>query len=275
MKSVLVNNPLTRFCRYAFHGIVMLLLGMSFATGVYAEGELIPDPPNPPRLYVDLSASGNFLSPSEQEQINRKLYQFDDSTSNQILVVIVDDLKGMDAWEYATELGQKWGVGNAKKDNGVVVLICTGAVDGIRKLSIAVGYGLEGAIPDLRAKQVEEEIMKPKLRNKDYFGAINDGVDALMAMAKGEYNDPLVKKTKGKPTFWIILIIVLIIYFLSRRNKGGGMTIGPRGTSIFGGWGGGWGGNWGGGGSWGGNSGGGFGGFGGGGFGGGGASSDW
>ncbi len=272
MISVLENKLSFIFNKSLFALLIMLL---SFSSTLKAEGELIPDPPKPARLYVDLTAGKSFLNNEQSEALNRKLYQFDDSTSNQILVVIVDDLKGMPAWQFATELGTKWGVGNAKKDNGVVILINTGAADGDRDLTIAVGYGLEGAIPDLMAKRIQEEIMLPKMKSGDYYGALNDATDVLMALAKGEYNDKIPKKLKGiKRSVWIIIIIILIIYFLSRRG-GGGMTIGPRGT-IFGGYGGWGGGSWGGG-SWGGGSsgGGGFGGFGGGGFGGGGSSSRW
>lgn len=272
MISVLGNKF---FGQKAMKFIAFVLLVFGFSSVLKAEGELIPNPPNPPSLYVDFTASKSFLTQEQAAALNRKLYLFDDSTSNQILVVVVDDLKGLPAWQYATELGQKWGVGNTKKDNGVVVLINTGSADGNRDLTIAVGYGLEGAIPDLMAKRIQEEIMIPKMKRGDYYGALNDATDALMALAKGEYNDKVPKKLKGiKNSIWIIIIIIIIIYLLSKRG-GGGMTIGPRGT-IFGGYGGWGGGSWGGG-SWGGggSSGGGFGGFGGGGFGGGGASSKW
>src|SRR3954465_15780155 len=111
--------------------------------------KVIPPRPNPPKLvndYVDL------LTPSEEQRLEAKLDRYNDTTSNQIAIVIVDDLHGYDANTFATELGQKWGVGGqAKFDNGIVVLISTGGGDGNRDAYIAVGYGLEGAIPDITA----------------------------------------------------------------------------------------------------------------------------
>lgn len=245
-----------------------------YGTSLFAQKEMVPDKPNPPRLYNDLSAKGNFLSKEEAASLERKLYEFDDSTSNQIAVVIVDDLNGLDASQFATELGHKWGIGQAKQDNGVVVLISLGGAAGNRDLNISVGYGLEGAIPDLMTKRIQEEVLIPNLKAGRYYEALDESTSILMALAKGEYNENSFKKpTKLKPKtiFLIILIIVMIILF-SRKGGGGGLTIGPRGTLFGGGFGsGGWGG-----GSWGGgSSGGGFGGFGGGGFGGGGSSGKW
>ena len=84
----------------------------------------VPDRPEPQRLYNNLSEEfPDFLSQSEAAALEEKLEQFSNNTSNQICVVIVDDLGGTDAGSFATELGQKWGVGKADKDNGVVVLV--------------------------------------------------------------------------------------------------------------------------------------------------------
>lgn len=253
---------------------VLCLLGF-LSLPLLAQQELVPEMPKPPRLVNNLSTEfPDFLSAEETARLEAKLVRFSDSTSNQIVVVIVDDLNGMEPWTFATELGQKWGVGGAKQDNGVVVLIKTKAGDGRGKAHIAVGYGLEGAIPDLTAKRIYEEEIVPYLKQGQHFLALDKSTDVIMALAKGEYNYKAYQKGKGKSSgrlvFYFILIILVMI-LLSGRNRGGGMTIGRRGTIFgptFGG--GGWGGF--GGGS---SGGGGFGGFGGGGFGGGGAGGDW
>lgn len=253
---------------------VFCLLGF-LSSPLLAQQELVPEMPKPPRLVNNLSTEfPDFLSAEETARLETKLVRFSDSTSNQIVVVIVDDLNGMEPWTFATELGQKWGVGGAKQDNGVVVLIKTKAGDGRGKAHIAVGYGLEGAIPDLTAKRIYEEEIVPNLKQGQHFLALDKSTDVIMALAKGEYNYKAYQKGKGKSSgrlvFYFILIILVMI-LLSGRNRGGGMTIGRRGTIFaptFGGFGGG---GFGGGSS----GGGGFGGFGGGGFGGGGAGGDW
>ena len=221
--------------------------------------------PDPPKLYNNLSKEfPNFLSESEASTIEGKLEAFSRETSNQIVVVIVD-LEGADPASYATQLGTQWGVGKEDKNNGIVVLIAPGSHD----LFIAVGYGLEGAIPDLATKKIREEEMNPYLKSGDYFSAINNGTDKLMALAKGEINvkEYIKKKKDWFNTFLLIAFIIAAIWIFS--GKGVGATF-SRGRGYYrGGFGGFSGGSFGGGSS------GGFGGFGGGSFGGGGSGGKW
>ncbi len=222
--------------------------------------------PDPPKLYNNLSKEyPNFLSSSEAQTIEQKLETFSRETSNQILVVVVD-LEGMDPASYATQLGTEWGVGKKEANNGIVVLIAPGSHD----LFIAVGYGLEGAIPDLATKRIREEEMNPYLKAGENFSAINNGTDKLMALAKGEINvkDYTKKKKDWFNTFLLIAFIIGAIYILFGKGGGGGTFSSGRGYSRgFGGFSGG---SFGGG-----SSGGGFGGFGGGSFGGGGSGGKW
>lgn len=247
-----------------------------------AQAELIPERPAPPRLVNNLSKEfPDFLSPDEQARLEQKLVAFANETSNQIVVVIVDDIAGMEAWNYATQLGHKWGVGQDKFDNGIVILIKPTGGTGQRDYHIAVGYGLEGAIPDLTCKTIEEEILLPNLKNGQFFAALDQTTNVLMSLAKGEYSsDEFGAKYKREEvgrSEWVVIIvfiIIFIIFSIFRRRKGGwgsrGYTIGPRGY-----WGAGSLGGFGRSSSGGGFSSGGFGGFGGGGFGGGGAGGKW
>ena len=118
-------------------------------------GQELPDKPSPFRLYNNLSqAMPEFISSVEAEQLERLLKAFDDSTGNQIAVIIIDDLLGYEDWEYATEIGQKWGVGQEDKDNGIVFLIKPTGGQGERKTFISIGQGLEGVIPDALTGQI-------------------------------------------------------------------------------------------------------------------------
>ena len=246
-----------------------------FALHSFAQSDPIPERPNPPRLVNDYSSTG-FLSSSEAAQLEQKLQNFANQTSNQIVVVVVDDLGGLEPWDYATKLGEKWGVGQAKMDNGVVILIKpTANEQGKRKSFISVGKGLEAVIPDATAKQITDKELIPLLKKGEYFSALNNTTDVIMALAKGEFNSDEYgaknAKEKENPIYAIIVIIVIVLIFLinNKRGGGGGMMSGFLLGSMFGRMGGG------GGGFGGGDSGGGFGGFGGGGFGGGGAGGDW
>jgi len=236
----------------------------------------IPDRPMPPRLVNNLSEEfPDFLSGSEETQLEQKLEDFANQTSNQIVVVITDDIAGLEAWDYATRLGHKWGVGQKKFDNGIVILIKPTGGEGQRDAHIAVGYGLEGAIPDATANQVVDNELAPLLADGKPYEALDKTTTVLMDLAKGEYDSDAYakkhKRSRGLPVAIIAVIIIAIIFSIGRRGGGrGGMTIGRRGPFYWGGFGGF--GGWGGGG---GGSSGGFGGFGGGGFGGGGAGSKW
>ena len=86
----------------------------------------IPDAPNPPRLVNNFSKEfPDFLSVDEQQLLENKLTAFAESASNQIVIVIVDDLAGYESSEFAYELGDKWVIGHEKEENGIVILIKT------------------------------------------------------------------------------------------------------------------------------------------------------
>jgi uncharacterized protein len=238
--------------------------------------EGIPERPSPPTLVNNLSKEmPDFLSASEESQLEKKLDDFANQTSNQIAIVIVDDLNGLEAWDFATRLGHKWGIGQAKFDNGVVILIKPTGGKGQRDAHIAVGYGLNGAIPDATCNQIVDNELGPDLASGNYYQALDKTTDVLMSLAKGEFNsDEYAKKhSSGKfplRTIFIIIIIIVVLFLRSGRGgNNGGMSMGTGfllGSMFNSGGGGGFGG---------GGSSGGFGGFGGGGFGGGGAGGKW
>jgi uncharacterized protein len=258
-----------------FLSAILLFVSAFFS---FAQKDGIPERPNPPRLVNNLSSSG-FLTPEEEARLEQKLEKFANETSNQIAIVIVDDLGGMEAWDYATQLGHKWGIGQAKFDNGVVILVKPTGGEGQRDLHIAVGYGLEGAIPDLTTKRIRENEMYPYLKNGENYKALDKATDVIIALAKGEYNsDTYGAKHRGqgrekwKLGLLILVFIIFMIISIKRGGRGGRGGGGFLSGMLFGSMMGGRGGF---GGSSGGFGGGGFGGFGGGGFGGGGSGGKW
>lgn len=219
----------------------------------------------------------NVLTLDQQQTLENKLVQFDDSTSNQLAVVIIPNLGNYEIADYTVKLGRAWGVGGKEFNNGVVLLISKED----RKINISTGYGIEGALPDITCHQIITQLIGPKFKGNDFYGGINSGVDAIIKATKGEYKatEGYSKRgNKGNVSIGrIIFLIVLVIVLLSIFGGGnsGGNFMSRRGFRpiIFpGDWGGG-GGGWSGGGSS--SGGGGFGGFGGGSFGGGGSSGSW
>ena len=255
---------------------------ISSTTFIVAQDD-IPARPVPPKLVNDLTQT---LSANQINQLERKLENLSNTTSNQIVIFMTNDLKGYDIEDFASRIGDKWGVGQQKFDNGVVIVVKpkTGREKG--QVWISVGYGLDGAIPDATANRIVDHEMIPSFQQNDYYTALEKSTDVLMALAAGEYNsDEYAKKTEGSPFGFLVPIIAILFFIIvSRAGRSGSQTYGRKGgiplwTMFFlgsamsrgshhGSWG-----NFSGGS--GGFGGGGFGGFGGGGFGGGGAGGSW
>ena len=247
---------------------LFLILTMFFSFCASAQmKDIISTPPNPPKQVIDYTKST--LTEQQKAALEAKLNQYDDSTSNQITVVIVESTDGYSIEDAAIELGRKWGVGNKEFNNGVVILVAKGD----RKVTIQAGYGLEGAVTDLIAKSIIDNEVTPNFKEGNYYRGLDEATDNIIKAADGRYKAPAnygSKKKKGISISTIIFIIIILIVIFSGAGPGGGTYVSRGG---FGGWSGGGGGGWSGGG--GGSSGGGFGGFGGGSFGGGGASGSW
>lgn len=262
---------------------LLSLLILFFSVSAIAQN--IPQKPNPPRLVNDFA---HVLTNDQIESLERKLVSYDDSTSTQIVVVTVATTGDYVIDEYALKILRDWGVGNKKTNNGIVIL----AAINDRKVKIEVGYGMEGVVPDIIAKQIIENEITPNFRQQNYYRGFDDAADAIIKAATGEYKAPEgYRKTSGRRSgsslpFFVIIVVILIIVSRSGGRGGGGMMSrrgsnpllggilgGIIGSSLGRGGGGGWSG---GGGGWsGGGGGGGFGGFGGGSGGGGGASGSW
>jgi len=248
------------------------LLFLFFVTIAVAQ-KSIPKP-NPMRLVNDYA---KVLDSYDKEVLEKKLIALDDSTSNQIVVLTVPSLNGEILEEVAVKTFREWGIGNKKTNNGVLLLV---AIED-RKVRIEVGYGLEGAIPDIIANDIINNDIKPAFRQNNYLGGITKAVEDLSKAAAGEYKTKRNRKGNqdGSKGGGILAFVVILFIVLMIVGRGGGGNQGGRRNRlnasdfilpmIFSNLGRGGGS---GGGDWGGGGGGGFGGFGGGSSGGGGAS---
>jgi uncharacterized protein len=250
-------------------GILALLHG---ANALYA-AEVIP--PKPAGYFNDYAG---VVSKEKAAQLNEQLAQFERETSNQVVVAVFRKMESDSSIEdYAQRVAQAWGIGRKGQSggNGVALLVF---IDD-RKASIQVGYGLEGALPDVTAFDIRSRHMNPHFRNGDYEAGLAEGVDLILKAIRGEYKgdgrtNAETNKRSGSGNGLLILVVLVLIFLIAtrvgRRRKGYGYS--SMGGPFIGGWsghGGGW--------SSGSSSGGGFSGFsgGGGGFGGGGSSGSW
>lgn len=243
--------------------LLILSVLLSFCAGAQID-KVIPGRPSPPKLVNDFTKT---LTVEQVAALERKLVAFDDSTSNQVAIVLIPTTDGNAIEDVALQLGREWGVGNKDRNNGVVLLVAKND----KKTTIQVGYGLEGVITDVTAKSIIEHEIIPNFKQDNYYRGLDEAADALIKAAAGEYKAPegYGSKKKGGFKTWMIIAIVLFIILSSMFGGTSGGTYVSRGG--YRGWGGG---GWSGGGG-GSSGGGGFGGFGGGSFGGGGASGSW
>jgi uncharacterized protein len=214
----------------------------------------------------------NTLTPNQLSYLDHDLSAFNDTTSNQIVLLIIHSLNGYPMEEFTYETASKNKIGTAKNNNGILFFVAKED----KKMRIEVGYGLEGALPDALCSSILRNEVRPYFQQGEYFNGVVAGINAIKLATKGEY--VAVKKNRnengarGLGSFFLIIAII-IISFISRigrggrGGRGGGFIFFPGG-GIFGG-GGSWSGSGGGGGGFGGFSGG------GGSFGGGGASGGW
>ncbi|WP_158974398.1 YgcG family protein [Cellulophaga sp. L1A9] len=237
----------------------------------------IPDKPSVQEGVYDYIA---LLSTSQKNNLVQKLKNYADSTSTQIVVVIIATTKGEEINYLGAQWGQKWGIGQRDTDNGILVIL---AKDD-RKVAINTGYGVEGSLTDAMSKRIIEQIIIPEFKTGDYYSGLNKGADAIFSVLTGEFQEDRTFNNTSFPfqnlfPFVIFIVIIIILSNKNKRNGGGknggnnsgGFSIwdaiilsnmGRGGHSSGGGFGSGGGGGFGGG-------------FGGGGFGGGGASGGW
>ncbi len=187
----------------------------------------LPPAPSPFRLYNNLSKEmPTFLNASEADLLEQRLRSFDDSTGNQIVVLIVDDLLMYTPEEYATAIGESWGVGQKDKDNGIVFLIKPTGGQGERETFISIGEGLEGAIPDALTWTIVNKDVIPFFKEGEFSAGVNKGVTVLIDLANGEYSADEYAENAGGGSFglWLVglfLIFWLVAFFLGRKNGGG------------------------------------------------------
>lgn len=228
--------------------------------------------PDKPSFQTSVYDYADVLNPSEEKELESKLIRYSDSTSTQIVVISVEDLKGEDIGILTPKWAQEWGIGQEKEDNGILILLSKKD----RKIWIAPGYGVEERLTAGINGELTRNIIIPEFKAGSYYKGLDKGADAIFKVLQGKYKGSR-KKESNFPIGIIVVVVVFLVLVFSKRNSGGnggrsgGLDLGDiiilsslgRSGSGFGG------------GSFGGGSGGFGGGFGGGGFSGGGAGGSW
>jgi uncharacterized protein len=257
--------------------LTALFVALSITQNVFAQFDIPPIPKEQTSVYDYVG----LLSGSEKSNLKQKLIRYSDTTSTQIVVAIISTTKGENIGLLAPKWAQQWGIGQAKEDNGVFVLLARDD----RQIWISPGYGVEDKLTAGIVGELTRNIIIPEFKKGDYYAGLDKGTDAIFEILKGTYKGTRQNsKPNGFPPklgviLFIIFIFILISIIKNRRGGGGNRGYRRRGFSLMdaiilsrmgrGGFGGGHS-------SGGGFGGGGFGGgFGGGGFSGGGAGGSW
>jgi uncharacterized protein len=260
--------------------LIVLFISLGISQSALAQFDIPPTPKEQTSVYdyIDL------LSGNQKQNLEQKLIRYSDTTSTQIVVAIIATTKGENIGLLTPKWAHEWGVGQAKEDNGVFILLARDD----RQIWISPGYGVEDKLTAGIVGELIRNTIIPEFKNGDYYAGLDKGSDAIFEILNGTYQGTRQpSKSKGFPIkfiFILFIIFIFIIISIIKNRRGGGGRRGGRGRGFSvldaiilsslgrsGSGGGGFGGS-----SGGGFGGGGFGGgFGGGGFSGGGAGGSW
>lgn len=215
--------------------------------------------PQFPALTGRVVDGANLLSAATRAELTALFAQHEKQTSNQVVVATLAGLQGYDIADFGVQLGRYWKVGQAERNNGVLLIVAPRE----RKVRIEIGYGLEGVLTDALGRDIIESQILPHFRRGDYEAGIRAGAKAILGAIAGSYQATRKLDERGNrralfAVLWIAILLPLLLmlggWWRPARGTGRG-TVRARGA---------WGGRVGGGFSGGGGS-----------FGGGGASGSW
>jgi uncharacterized protein len=144
------------------------------------------------------------LSPATEEQLATLLEAHEQATTNQVAVLTIPSLEGSTVEEVADAVFNTWGLGQAGRDNGVLLLVARDD----RELRIEVGYGLEGALTDAEAGRIIRNVIVPAFREGDFDGGVTAGVSAILGTLEGTYEPPEDGEGEDVPIWFGLIFLV-------------------------------------------------------------------
>ncbi|MGU3359170.1 TPM domain-containing protein [Methylobacterium sp. M6A4_1b] len=203
-----------------------LLLGLWLVFGLTLVQARAAEPTFPTLTGRVVDAAG-ILKPDERAALEAKLKAYEDRTSDQVVVATVPGLQDRTVEDYANRLFRAWKLGQAKTNNGALLLVAPTE----RKVRIEVGYGLEGALTDALTKVIITTAITPRFKTGDFAGGINAGVDAMLSILAGDaeewHRKAEIRSDEADPGHVIVFIvlffiILFVVYRMNRGRRGGG-----------------------------------------------------
>jgi len=161
----------------------------------------------------------NLLSASEKSSLEQKLIRYSDSTSTQIVIAIIGSTNGEYINYLGAQWGEKWGIGQADKDNGIFILLARND----RKINISTGKGVEHLLTDALSKRIINNDIIPYFKKNDYYGGLNRATDVIFEVMTGEYKG--TRQTENEFPFEVLffLFIIFVIFIIAiSKSRGGG-----------------------------------------------------
>ena len=196
--------------------------------------------PNFPALTGRVVDSAHLLTPQVVQELESKLEQYEQATTNQVVVLTLPTLNGYAIDDYGYQLGRFWQIGQKGKNNGAVLIVAAQE----HKVRIEVGYGLEPILTDLLANSIIQNVIIPSFKKEQYQQGIIDGTQAIIDVLGGA-KVPQAKAKSDKTSWWEWLFLLIIILVLIRNPSlallifsGSGQRFGGRSGGRFGGGGG-------------------------------------
>ena len=163
--------------RTLFTSFLLIVFAFSFS---FAQFE-IPDKPKFQTSVYDYT--GTLLLTGQRKSLEQKLIKYSDTTSTQIVVAIINSTNGENINYLGANWIKKWGIGQAKEDNGILIVLAKKD----RKIGINTGYGVEHLLTDAMSKRIIERDIIPYFKQNDYYGGLNKGIDSIFEVLNGEY----------------------------------------------------------------------------------------
>lgn len=176
--------------------------------------------PSAPQNYVTDEAG--VLSREQQQALNRKLKDFENAGSNQVFVYIAPTLNGQNLEALSQEIFHAWKIGNQKNDNGILIAVFVND----HKFRIQTGYGLEGSLPDLLTKKIQDETMRPYFKQNDFYTGMDKGIDELIYYSAHAYKPEKESPFKyigswiiGYTINMLLMVLFSVLLFKKKPSK--------------------------------------------------------
>ena len=204
---------MTRFQKVKTFLLTISFLGLSlFSWGQFE----IPEVPSKQTSVYDYA---QVLDAEQRRALEEKLVRYADSTSTQMVFVSIASTEGEDIQYLGANWLTKWGIGQAGKDNGILILLARED----RRIGISTGYGVEDRLTDALSKRIIENLILPSFKQGDYYGGLSIGADAIFDVLNGAFTEERDLRAKNADRvgslFFLLIVIVLIIAYLACKSK--------------------------------------------------------